>query len=472
VAISTETVRSREVETDFGWVRQYLRDHVIHILVITFFALYPGLHQAIVGEFDIFEQNYGILAVLLPKPSIMVELMWLGLFAISFDFISGYTGYLSFGHSMFFGSGLFIVLGARTGLLADIPLLGSVLGSLVGPETSFMVLILVAMVLTFLITFLIGLVSFRLTGVYFAMITLGFAEIAKLLMLEVTGKESALQPTTEVASQYAFGIPFLSSLQLPLRGGGDAVLSLNAIPGVDLLLSVLSSVPLLSWHLGDTVVFDQTLTNYYVMGFIVLLGYFTMQRIIHSPFGRVMIAIRENEDRAEAIGYSTFWYKMLAFSLSGAFAALAGAMRAGVTNSGKATEHWDVIHMSGDALLATIIGGMGTLAGPFYGFLFDRNLAEILNGTPNLVQWIQKTFPELVTSSIGFGVTIQDFLNNSVKGFSGFYIGIIFILFILYVPGGLLGTIRSATGGKLSKSFPDWVGRRWNGLKNAVGRFQ
>ncbi|MHB9286214.1 branched-chain amino acid ABC transporter permease [Halobacteriales archaeon Cl-PHB] len=458
MAISTETVRSRDVETGHGWIRSYLRDHAIHIVVIAFFALYPGVHSAFVGQYDPFGDNLSFLMVLFPTPRVMGELMYLALFAISFDFISGYTGYLSFGHSMFFGSGMFFVLGARSGMLP-----------VFGPESSFMLLVVAAMVVTFAITFLIGLVSFRLTGVYFAMITLGFAEIAKLLMIEVFGTESALTPD---AGSYAVGVPFIDSLKLPLRGSGEAVLSLNAVPGLDIVISILSSIPVVANYIGDTVAFNGVETAYYMLGIITLLGYFAMQRIIHSPFGRVMIAIRENEDRAEAIGYNTYWYKMIAFSLSGAFAAVAGAMAAGLHNAGQATRHFDVIHMSGDALLATIIGGMGTLAGPFYGFIFDRNLAEMLGGNPNVVVYLEETFPDLVTSGIGFGVTVQDFLNNSVQGFSGFYVGIIFILFILYVPGGLLGTARSAMGGKLSESFPPWLSRRWKGLKNAVGRFQ
>jgi branched-chain amino acid transport system permease protein len=368
-----------------------------------------------VGEVTPFD-DYGLLAVLLPNVRIVSELFYLALFAISFDFISGYTGYLSFGHSMFFGSGMFLVLGARIG---DIPL--------IGPETSFVTLIVLAMVFTFLLTLLIGSVSFQLTGVYFAMITLGFAEIAKLLMIEHFGSETAITPQ---ANEYLVGIPFVESLQVPLG--------------------------------------EELLTSYYVLGVITLLAYFAMQRIIHSPFGRVMIAIRENEERARAIGYNTYWYKMIAFAISGAFAALAGALAAGFKNSGDPTIHFDVIELSGDALLATIIGGMGTLAGPLYGFIFQRALDEILGGTIGLVGWIENTFPGLVETTIALGVSVQDVLNNSVQGFAGFYVGIVFILFILYVPGGMLGTARAAMGGTLAATFPGWVRRRFESVWDLV----
>ncbi len=423
--------------------------------MIAIFALYPGLYALLVGDVTAFD-DYGLLAVALPNVRVMTEILYLALFAISFDFISGYTGYLSFGHSMFFGSGMFLVLGAREGLLP-----------VVGPGTSFMALIVLAMLVTFAITVLIGSVSFKLTGVYFAMITLGFAEIAKLLMIELFGRESAITPE---ASETALGVPFVSELQLPLSGGGDAVVALHSVPGIDLLVDLVNVLPILGGWIGETVVFDSVVTAYYLIGIVTLLGYLAMQRIIHSPFGRVMIAIRENEERARAVGYDTYRFKLVAFGVSGAFAALAGALAAGFRNSGDPSIHFDVIEMSGDALLATIIGGMGTLAGPLFGFIFQRSLDEILGGTISLVGWIEATFPELVEATIAAGITVQDVLNNSVQGFGGLYVGIVFILFILYVPGGMLGTLRARLGGTLAEEFPNWIGRRVAQLRSLLDR--
>jgi branched-chain amino acid transport system permease protein len=149
--------------------------------------------------------------------------------------------------------------------------------------------------------------------------------------------------------------------------------------------------------------------------------------------------------------------------------ALAGALAARFKNSGDPTIHFDVIEMSGDALLATIIGGMGTLAGPLYGFTFQRVLDEMLGGTIGLVGWIETSFPGVVESSLVFGVTVQDLLNNSFQGFAGFYVGMVFILFVLYVPGGFLGTARTLVGGPLATAFPDWVGRRLAALRRLLG---
>ena len=115
-----------------------------------------------------------------------------------------------------------------------------------------------------------------------------------------------------------------------------------------------------------------------MIGLVVAICYLAMQRIIHSPFGRVMIAIRENEQRAEAIGYDTFRYKLGAFAISGFFAAIAGGLFAGYRWS-VSPENSLFFLVTGDALLAAIIGGFGTLAGPLFGRLFDETVQEFLS---------------------------------------------------------------------------------------------
>ncbi len=414
--------------------------------------------------------------VLLPEPSTMTELMWLAIFAISFDFISGYTGYLSFGHSLFFGTGMFFVLIARNPeALAEF----GITMPFFGPETGFMTLVLAAMVFTFFLTILKGLVSFQLTGVYFAMITLGFAEIAKLVMLSLFGDSGLLG-----GGDYYVGVPFVRELHLPILGAiplqlpigrfGGATLHLHDAPVLGSLIGILDGLPLIGGPIGSEITLQPQISSFYLLGVVALLAYFSMQRILHSPFGRVMIAIRENEERARAIGYSTYWYKNVAFAISGAFGALAGALAAGYRNTGNPGVHFDVIQMSGDALLATIIGGMGTLAGPFYGFLFDLNLAEIFGGRGNhgIVRYLESSFASLIDASVGFGLTLGDLLNRTVQGYADLYIGIIFILFILYVPGGLLGTARALAGDTIARAFPRWLDRRIASLSRLMGRFR
>jgi branched-chain amino acid transport system permease protein len=420
---------------------------VLHIAVILFLALYPGIYWHLAAQND----GAGLWKLVLPSMTIMRELMWLAVFAISFDFISGYTGYLSFGHSLFFGTGLFFVLGARAEAWG-----------VFGPETSFMLLLVLAVVLTFVMTFVLGLVSFRLTGVYFAMITLGFAEIGKLFVLGYVG-DSGLNG----AGDYFIGVPFVDSLQLQLGrfSNGVSAIHLHDVPLFGDILGIVGGLPVVSMVIDSQITIVTPITSFYLIGIIALIAYFAMQRIIHSPFGRVMIAIRENEERAKAVGYNTFWYKNVAFAFSGGFAAVGGALRAGFTNSADAQVHLDVIEMSGDALLATIIGGMGTLAGPFYGYLFDLNIEEFFGGsgtgTQGLVPFLEETFSGLMETVVAFEMTVADYLNTVMSGHAELYVGIIFIIFILYIPGGLLGVVRTRMGGKLSKAFPAWLSRRF-----------
>ncbi|MEF8838278.1 MAG: branched-chain amino acid ABC transporter permease [Haloarculaceae archaeon] len=427
-----------------SWIRQYLRDHLLHFAVILFLALYPGIYYHLAHG----AEGTGLWVLLLPGIDTMRSVMWLAVFAMSFDFISGYTGYLSFGHSMFFGTGVFFVLGGRAGAWG-----------VFGEETPFMLLLVLAMILAFGMAFLLGLVSFRLTGVYFAMITLGFAEIGKLIVEGYIG-DSGLQ----MPGDYHFGVPFIDALQLKFGNfnNGDAALHLHDVPILGDVLGLVGNLPVIAWVIDAEITVPTTVTAYFLLGLVAILAYFSMQRIVHSPFGRVMIAIRENEERAKAIGYNTFWYKNVAFAFSAAFAAVGGAMLAAQQKAGGVV-HFDVIEMAGDALIATIIGGMGTLAGPLFGFLFDRNLGEIFGatgGSSELVAFLEETFPGLVEAGVAFEMTVGDYLGTVMSGHAQLYIGVVFVVFVLWVPGGFLGLLRARAGGSLSKAVPAWLERR------------
>jgi len=194
-----------------------------------------------------------------------------------------------------------------------------------------------------------------------------------------------------------------------------------------------------------------------------------MQRFIHSPFGRVMIAIRENEERAKAIGYDTFRYKMGAFGISAFFAGVAGALFAISQQQGSPGRDFGVIERAGEALVATLIGGIGTVAGPFFGYLFDFNLREIVSakGSNGIKEFLADNLSWLLDTSLP-GTTVGEIVDIWIVGHPSLYIGLVFVLFILFVPGGLLGTFRQLIGGKVSKAFPDWVGRRIEGIRSAI----
>lgn len=420
--------------------------------------MYPGIYHFIEGA-----ETTTLLKWLLPNMETMQLFMTAGLFAASFDFISGYTGYLSFGHSLFYGTGVFFILGVRTGSFAGMPVLDAI-----PPDLHFMWLMLLAAILAVILAILVGAVSFRLTGVYFAMITLGVAELARYIVRSYVGQDSTLGATGEPAEAiYRIGLP-VDQFSLPLRSFGGNVVNIGDVPVVAQVLDLLNAIPILGNYIVPNASISGPITNFYLLGIVALLSYFIMQRIIHSPFGRVMIAIRDNEERTEAIGYNTFWYKMGAFAISAFFAAIAGALEAGRTNSGAADSAFGVLDKAGEALLATIIGGIGTLAGPFYGYLFDRNLREIfgnVGGDNGIVAFLEDNFQWLLDINVG-GIHVEEIARVWMQGQAELYIGIVFVLFILFVPGGLLGSIRSWTGGKMAYAFPEWLGRRWSWLKS------
>jgi len=417
------------------WVAQYLRDHAIHIAVVAFFILYPFLYDILVGQFGLPAE------MVLPRLQTMLVVLWLGLFAMSFDFISGYTGYLSFGHAAFFGIGAYtVVLGAN----GQLPLLPDGL--------SFMTLMVIGALLAAVVAFLIGLVSFRLSGVYFAMITLGFAEIMYVASRNwdwLTPGTSDPSDGINTPSEFdpELGVPFVDPLQIETGVFGD-----SGILGI---------------NFGDLLVYNENLgaivASYFAVGAVVLVCYLAMQRIIHSPFGRVMIAIRENEERAKAIGYDTFKFKLGAFMISAFFGAVAGALLVAYRGSVNPDAAFFFL-VTGFALVAAIIGGLGTLAGPFFGYIFLEGIEEFLareGGGGGLQPFLEKFLPGgVLDTTIGGDLTISGALDAFMTGHGEFYAGIIFVIFVLYVPIGILGTLRLRLG---TDSVAKYVSQRLGG---------
>ncbi|MFC7133908.1 MULTISPECIES: branched-chain amino acid ABC transporter permease [Salinibaculum] len=428
--------------------------------MVLFLVLYPGVYHYVGGA-----EGTTVGKLLFPSMSTMLNLLTVALFAMSFDFISGYTGYLSFGHSLFFGTGVFLVLGVYAGSFEGMPLLGWIPATL-----PFMVLMLVAGVLSIVLALLVGAVSFRLTGVYFAMITLGFAELARFTAEGFFGAEGLTLPLLD--SPPSIGLPFVDALTLPVGPFAlrNSPVMLGEVPLLGLVLDVLSAIPLIGNYVVANPAIQGEVLSYYLVGLVVLLCYLAMQRFIHSPFGRVMVAIRENEERAKAIGYDTFRYKMGAFGISAFFAGVAGALFAVSQQQGDPARDFGVIERAGEALVATLIGGIGTLAGPFYGYLFDFNLREIAGGKGNngIKEFLADNLEWLLNTGLP-GTSVEEIVDIWIVGHPALYIGIVFILFILFVPGGLLGTLRLAVGGKLAKTFPDWLGRRLDRIRSVFG---
>jgi branched-chain amino acid transport system permease protein len=406
------------------WVGQYLRDHVVHLFVVALFILYPFAYEVLVGQFGLTAET------LLLRPRTMLTVLWLGLFAMSFDFVSGYTGYLSFGHAAFFGIGAyFVVLGYN----GQIPLLPA--------ELSFMTLLILGALVATLAALLIGPIAFRLSGVYFAMITLGVSEILFVAsenfdFLTPGGSDPADGVTPGTPSDVEtfnpeLGVPFIDALQVELGAFGD-----TSLLGIDM-----------------TPIFDQTspaiVVSYFAIGAAVLVSYLVMQRIIHSPFGRVMIAISENEERTRAIGYNTFWYKMGAFAISAFFGGIAGGLLVGYQGFINPANSFFFL-VTGFALVAAIIGGLKTLVGPLFGYIFLEFVEEFLareGSGGGLQPFLEQNLPDsFLDATISGGLTVNKALDSFMTGHGEFYAGIIFVLFVLYLPTGLMGTLRASLG--------------------------
>ena len=427
--MSTETADGLDAEV--SWPLQYLQDHVVHFAVIGLFVFYPFLYDFLVDSFLLTAE------MLLPEPRTMLTILVLGLFAMSFDFVSGYTGYLSFGHAAFFGIGAYFVVLAYNGQLPVIP-----------AEMSFMTLLVLGAVVAALFALLVGLLAFRLSGVYFAMITLGIAEILYVLasnwdyltpgQADPSDGTAAGSPIDVELFEPDIGVPFVDALQVTVHPSfGD-----EAFLGIDF---------------GDPVI-----VSYFAIGLVVLLSYFVMQRIIHSPFGRVMIAIRENEERAKAIGYNVFYYKIGAFMISAFFGGIAGGLLVAVEGTA-APDTTLFFLVTGFALVAAIIGGLGTLAGPLFGYVFLETVEEFLareGGGGGLQPWLQEVVPSGVLGANIGGLTVDEALDAFMTGHGEFYAGIIFVLFVLYVPVGMLGTLRQRLGSpSVAKHVSGWIDR-------------
>ena len=261
---------------------------------------------------------FGIMVALLALapfvvyPVFVMKALCFALFACAFNLLLGYAGLLSFGHAMFFGTSAYGAAYAAKEWGAS-------------PELAILFGVLVAAVLGAVI----GALAIRRQGIYFAMITLGFAQMIYFFCVQVpwTGGENGLQ-----------GVP-----QGMLLGFLDL---------------------------------RNTTTLYFFVAAIFLFGFLTIYRTIHSPFGEVLRAIREHEPRMISLGYDVDRYKWLAFVLSAALAGLAGSTKAIVFQLASLTDvHWTT---SGEVVLMTLLGGLGRVWGPVVGAVIVITLENYL----------------------------------------------------------------------------------------------
>jgi len=246
------------------------------------------------------------LIVLAPSvlyPVFLMKVLCFALFACAFNLLIGYVGLLSFGHAAFFGMGSYV----SAWTIKHWGITAEVAILLGGATGAALGLVL-------------GWLAIRRQGLYFAMITLALAQMV-----------------------------YFFCLQAPFTGGEDGI---QQVPRGNLF----GLVPL-----------DSDMTIYWLVAVVFIAGFLLIHRIVHSPFGQILKAIRENEPRATSLGYRTNDYKLIAFVLSSMLAGIAGGTKALVFGIATLTDvHYS---MSGEVVLMTLLGGLGTIFGPVMGAL-------------------------------------------------------------------------------------------------------
>jgi branched-chain amino acid transport system permease protein len=256
-------------------------------------------------------------------PVFVMRALCMALFACAFNLLVGYVGLLSFGHAAFFGSAAYIT--AHTAKVWGLP-----------PELAILAGVAAAVGLGVVF----GYLTIRRQGIYFAMITLAFAQMV-----------------------------YFFCVQAKFTGGEDGI---QAVP---------------RGHLLGFIDLNNTYAMYYFVLALFLFGFWLIYRTIHSPFGQVMKAIRENEPRAISLGYRVEYYKLLAFVLSAGLAGLAGSTKSLVFQFASLTDvYWT---SSGEVVLVTLVGGIGTILGPVVGAFILVTMETYLAQTGSWVTIIE-----------------------------------------------------------------------------------
>jgi branched-chain amino acid transport system permease protein len=275
-------------------------------------------------------------------PVFLMKVLCFALFACAFNLLIGYVGLLSFGHAAFFGMGSYVTAWTVKHWGLSAEI-AILLGGLTGAALGLV----------------LGWLAIRRQGLYFAMITLALAQMV-----------------------------YFFCLQAPFTGGEDGIQQVprSALFGLFSL--------------------DRDMAIYWLVAFVFLAGFLLIHRVVHSPFGQVLKAIRENEPRATSLGYRTDDYKLIAFVLSTTLAGVAGGTKSLVFGIATLTDvHYS---MSGEVVLMTLLGGLGTIFGPVIGAL-------VVTGMENYL------------AQFGAWVTVTQ--------------GAIFILCVLFFRKGLVGTV-------------------------------
>ncbi|MBT5303187.1 MAG: branched-chain amino acid ABC transporter permease [Tateyamaria sp.] len=365
------------------------KDSRMLILVAILVALAPFMLNP-------FPEGSGMAQFNAGYPDLMQRFVIFGIFAIGFNILFGLTGYLSFGHAAFLGVGSYAAMWMMKLLTMNVV-----------PGIIFSVLVAGVFSLA------VGWISLRRSGIYFSILTLAFAQmsysLAYSVLTPITGGETGLQPKVTdprildgspaegtIAKANFFGLEMGSSFELQL---GSWLFTFNA--------------------------------GYYLAAVVMLIAFYISIRIFRSPFGLMLRAVKSNQQRLNYTGLNTKPYTLAAFVISGMYAGLAGGLMVAMdTQVGAERMFWTA---SGEVVLMTILGGVGTLIGPVLGASAIKYMENILSkiNSDILHQW----FAFLPDGLEEFVITlIYPFIG---KGWH-LTLGLIFMAVVIFLPGGLV----------------------------------
>ena len=365
------------------------KDSRMLILVAILVALAPFMLNP-------FPEGSGMAQFNAGYPDLMQRFVIFGIFAIGFNILFGLTGYLSFGHAAFLGVGSYAAMWMMKLLTMNVV-----------PGIIFSVLVAGVFSLA------VGWISLRRSGIYFSILTLAFAQmsysLAYSVLTPITGGETGLQPKVTdprildgslaegtIAKANFFGLEMGSSFELQL---GSWLFTFNA--------------------------------GYYLAAVVMLIAFYISIRIFRSPFGLMLRAVKSNQQRLNYTGLNTKPYTLAAFVISGMYAGLAGGLMVAMdTQVGAERMFWTA---SGEVVLMTILGGVGTLIGPVLGASAIKYMENILSkiNSDILHQWFA-FFPD----------GLEEFVITLIYPFIGkgwhLTLGLIFMAVVIFLPGGLV----------------------------------
>ena len=327
-------------------------------------------------------------------PDLMQRFVIFGIFAIGFNILFGLTGYLSFGHAAFLGVGSYAAIWMMKLVWTNI-----------------IPAIFASIIIAAIFALVVGYISLRRSGIYFSILTLAFAQMSYALaysvLTPITGGETGLQ---------------LKGTDNQLIGGVEGEIGRASLFGMDMKASYV--LELGGWEFEFNI-------GYYICAVFMLLAFYMAIRLFRSPFGMMLRAVKSNQNRMNYTGLSPKPYTLAAFVISGMYAGLAGGLMVAMdTQAGPERMFWTA---SGEVVLMTILGGAGTLIGPVLG-------AGFIKYFENIVSKINKDILHQWFAFLPDG--LEDVLVAVIYPFVGkgwhLTLGILFMLVVIFLPGGLV----------------------------------